>query len=323
MGVNMIEGLPPEAEPNQALRVVGDAYAPGILAPTVLIVRRESVALDRERLTALHRRLEAAPGVAAVIGPEQQPLPFPVGVVLAPSNDAARLMLLLEDRPHTAAAINDLRALRDRVPSLLDEVGLQGAEYGFAGDTAVGLELIDITVRDIAVVGAAMLLVDLLLLIWFLRAVLAPLFLLAASVLVVLTALGVTGLAWSLIDPGTGFSFYIVVPIIVLLVSFGVDYNLLVVGRIWHEAESMPFSEAIVEGVTRESPPIAAAGLTLAASFGLLALVPIQPFQQLAMAIAVGVLIDTFFVRPYVVPAGLALLGSRLSRWPARVPPSP
>jgi len=61
-----------------------------------------------------------------------------------------------------------------------------------------------------------------------------------------------------------------------------------------------------------------AAGITLAASFGMLALVPLRQFRELAFVMALGVLIDALVVRSVLVPALLTLLGG-FSAWPRKL----
>ncbi|HZA16475.1 MAG TPA: MMPL family transporter, partial [Pseudonocardiaceae bacterium] len=63
-------------------------------------------------------------------------------------------------------------------------------------------------------------------------------------------------------------------------------------------------------------------GITLAASFALLALIPLVPFRELAFAMAVGVLIDAFIVRSLLMPALISLVG-RASGWPGKKLASP
>jgi RND superfamily putative drug exporter len=103
----------------------------------------------------------------------------------------------------------------------------------------------------------------------------------------------------------------------VLLVALGSDYNVFVVGRIWDEARRRPLRDAVAAAVPPASGAIAAAGLALAASFALLALVPLDQFREIAAAMALGIIIDTFIVRSLLVPA-LVVLAGRAGRWPAR-----
>jgi RND superfamily putative drug exporter len=103
----------------------------------------------------------------------------------------------------------------------------------------------------------------------------------------------------------------------VLLISLSSDYNVLIAGRIWREAERRPMREAIAVAIPQASRAIRAAGLSLAASFALVALIPIRPFRELAAMMALGILLETFLVRSLLAPAVLAVLG-RLAGWPGR-----
>jgi putative drug exporter of the RND superfamily len=101
----------------------------------------------------------------------------------------------------------------------------------------------------------------------------------------------------------------------VLLVSLGSDYNVFVVGRIWEEARALPARDAVAVAAPRASGAITTAGVALAASFGLLAVIPLEQFRQLAIIMAVGVMLDSIIVRSFLVPALVALTG-RLGMWP-------
>jgi RND superfamily putative drug exporter len=103
----------------------------------------------------------------------------------------------------------------------------------------------------------------------------------------------------------------------VLLVSLGSDYNVFVVGRIWEEARSRPVREAVAVAAPRASRAITTAGVALAASFGLLAVIPLEQFRQMAIIMAVGVILDTVVVRSLLVPSLVALTG-RAGMWPGR-----
>jgi RND superfamily putative drug exporter len=61
---------------------------------------------------------------------------------------------------------------------------------------------------------------------------------------------------------------------------------------------------------------ITSAGLVLAATFSVLAVLPLVFMMQLGITVAAGVLLDTFVVRTLLVPA-LVLDTGRRSWWPS------
>jgi RND superfamily putative drug exporter len=149
----------------------------------------------------------------------------------------------------------------------------------------------------------------------FLRALLAPLYLLVASVLALLSALGLTVWIFQDIIGYSGLVYYVPFAVAVLLISLGSDYNVFVVGRIWEEARRRPLRDAVAVAVPRASRAITTAGLALAAGFGVLALVPLRQFWEIAAAMIIGIVLDTFVVRSLLVPALVVLFG-RAGRWP-------
>jgi len=96
----------------------------------------------------------------------------------------------------------------------------------------------------------------------------------------------------------------------VLLVALGSDYNIFGVGPAWREARGRPLREALAITLPQSSRAIRTAAFTLAVSFGLLALVPLRPFRELAFALAAGVLIDAFIVRSLLAPSLLTVMES-------------
>ena len=149
----------------------------------------------------------------------------------------------------------------------------------------------------------------------FLRSLVAPIYLIAASVLALLAALGLSAYAFGpLFDPGA-VSFFVPFAVSILLLALGSDYNVFLVGRIWDEARQRPLREAVAVADARAARSISTAGLILAASFALLALVPLTIFHAVALTMGIGLLLDTFIVRRLLVPALVVLVGRR-SGWP-------
>jgi RND superfamily putative drug exporter len=318
LGVSFTAALPSDSAPHTAAQAAASGFAPGIVAPTELLLQGSGVGSDREKLARLGRAVGDQPGVAGVLSPEALPDEVVRGALVTKNGDAARLIVVLDHDPLGPTAIRDLNHLSTQLPGLLEQAGLGDARYGLAGDTAVAGELVAATNADLKRIAVAVLLVNLVLLMVFLRAIVAPVLLLACSVLALAASLGCLTLVFQDRLGHDGVAFYVPFAASVLLLSLGSDYNIYGVGHVWTRAKHTTMRKAIAERVPETSGAITAAGITLAASFGMLALVPLRQFRELAFVMGLGVLIDALVVRAVMVPALLALLGD-FSAWPRRL----
>jgi len=321
LGISLPDELPKDAEAARAAAAAGQGFAPGVTSPSEILVRRDGITSDTGALARLNMLVSRERGLAGVIGPGTLPPRVTPKVFLASDGSAARMSVLLSDDPLGADGLEALRHLRARMPALIDRAGLGGATFGIAGDSALAGETVDRTVDALGAIVIAALVADFVLLAIFLRALVAPLYLLAASTLVVAAALGLTTLVFQAGLGHPGLTYYVPFATAVLLLALGSDYNVFVVGRIWQEARVRPLRDAIRVAAPRAGRAIGVAGLALAGSFGLLAVIPLVPFREFAFAMAVGVLIDSFVVRSLLVPALMTLFG-RASHWPGRGPSS-
>lgn len=315
LGFTLIRGLPEASSVRQAETAAAEGFAPGILAPTEVLIEQEGLAAKRDALVRLEELISREEGVAGVVGPREEPADVATNAVVAEDGSAARIAVILAEEPLGAPAIEDLRALEERLPGLLDEAGLAGASVALAGDTALAENTVTLTVDDLKRIALAALGVNLLFLVLFLRSLVAPLFLLASSVLALGATLGLTTYVFQRLLGYDEITYYVPFAAAVLLVSLGSDYNVFVVGRVWEEARKRPLREAISIAVPRASKTITVAGIALAASFAVLAIVPLRSFAELGFALAVGVLVDAFVVRSLLVPALISLFGDA-SWWP-------
>ena len=242
--------------------------------------------------------------------------------MLARSGDAARFVVIEKTDPLDATAISRVRSLQDDLPALGRSAGLTAVRYEVAGETALTGDSIGSVLADLARIALAIMLVTLVLLALFLRSLLAPVYLLAASILAVFATLGLTILIGQDILGYGSLVYFVPFAAGVLLVSLGSDYNVFVVGRIWEEARRRPVADAVAVATPQASRAITTAGVAVAASFAMLAVIRLEQFRQIALAMALGVVIDAIAVRSLLVPALVALFG-RLGMWPGnrRVPP--
>ena len=316
LGSPLIRELPASAEAARAEIAASHGFVPGILAPTDVLVFGTGLDTQASGLRRLQREIGHQPGVAGVVGPADLPAAArPLHLMVTASGTAARFAVIERTDPLGPAAVQRVRALERDLPALARSAGLTGVRFEVGGETALTAESIDATTADMARIAIAVLAVTLLLLAVFLRAVLAPVYLLAASVLALLAALGVTVWIFQGLLGYEGLVYFVPFAVGVLLVSLGSDYNIFVVGRIWEEARRRPLRDAVATAAPRASRAITTAGVALAASFAVLAVIPLDQFRELAAAMALGVMIDAFVVRSLMVPALVALFG-RAGRWP-------
>ncbi|MFE2458271.1 MMPL family transporter [Streptomyces sp. NPDC059402] len=222
------------------------------------------------------------------------------------------LTVLASAPPQSAAETATIEALRDK---------LDGSYVG--GPSAEQIDLENTNARDTAIVVPIVLLSVLLILTVLLRSLVAPLILVAAVVAVWGAALGIGGLVFDPLfgfegtDPGLGLLSF------VFLVALGVDYGIFLMHRMREESlNGAEPTQAALSALRTTGGVIASAGLVLAATFAVLTSMPMVQLVELGFVIAVGVLLDTFLVRTYLVTSASVALRRRVW-WPGRLSREP
>lgn len=306
LGLPITGDLLSTTEPARAEQAAARGFARGILSPTEVVVEGRGIGQRTAELTRMQALLERRPHVAAVVGPAQERQGGLPGAVISRDGSAARFAVVLDLDPLSGQALEVVDDLRRDLPGVADQAGLRGARTAMAGDSALARETISMMLGDLGRIAIAVLVVNLLVLGVFLRSMTAPLYLVLASALALAASLGLTKLVFQDWLAFGDLAYFVPFAGAVLLCALGSDYNVFVVGRVWQEARERPLREAIAVAVPRAARAITVAGMTLAASFAVLAIVPLHSFRQFAFAMAVGVLIETFLVRSLLVPALLS-----------------
>jgi RND superfamily putative drug exporter len=219
----------------------------------------------------------------------------------------------------TLAAPGDSREAGQTIRELRQAVrAVPGAEAKVGGYTATNLDVQDIAQRDRLVVIPLILVVTLVILVLLLRAVVAPLVLIGTVVLSFLATMGVSGVFFRDVAGFAGADSSFPLFAFVFLVAFGVDYNIFLMTRVREETARRGHRAGTLTGLAVTGGVITSAGIVLAATFGVLAVLPLVFLAELAFAVAFGVLLDTLVVRSLLVPALTIDLGPA-SWWPSRL----
>ncbi|MCQ8827589.1 MMPL family transporter [Streptomyces malaysiensis] len=212
--------------------------------------------------------------------------------------------------PQSARETATLHALRSGLVRVEDADALVG------GPSAQQLDLKDTNARDRMLVIPLVLIAVLLILAALLRSLVAPLVLVVAVVAVWGAAMGLGGLffepvfGFAGVDPGLPLLSF------VFLVALGVDYGIFLMHRMREESlRGANVPDAAVTALRTTGGVIASAGLVLAATFAVLATLPMVMLVEMGFVVAVGVLLDTFLVRTYLVTSASLLL-KRWVWWP-------
>jgi RND superfamily putative drug exporter len=212
------------------------------------------------------------------------------------------------DSPAAIAAVQDLRtAVRD----------IPGADAKVGGQTAITMDLNAAQDHDNKLIIPPVLLVILVIIGLVLRAVVAPLLLVATVVLSFAAALGLSALAFHALgfhraDPSLPLDAF------VFLVALGIDYNIFLMTRAREEARRSGTRQGMLTALAATGGVITSAGLVLAATFSVFATVPMVFFAELGITIALGIVLDTFIVRSIVVSALTFDIGRRIW-WPGNL----
>ena len=202
---------------------------------------------------------------------------------------------------------------------------LAGAEtVGVTGQPAFTYDVAQLSNDDLHTVIPIAIAVIAVLLALVMRSLVAPLYLIASVVLSYFSALGLTALVFMRAAGQPGLTFILPFLLFVFLLALGEDYNILVMARIREEAATLPLREAVGRALSVTGTTVTSAGLVLALTFGVLAVVGsasagpanVRTVVDVGVGLALGVLMDTFLVRTLLVPSAVVLIG-RWNWWPS------
>ena len=280
-----------EVESVEGQELLAQSFPSGASLPADVIVR------DPADVPAVTRALEEAPGVESVSPP------------VAEGDEGVLVQATLELPPYSTEAFDLIEPIRERAQEAAPDT-LVG------GPTAVEFDVREAAAWDSAVIPPIVLVVVFLILVLLLRAVVAPLILIGTVILSFLAALGVGYFAFDVIFDFPGSDPSLPLFAFVFLVALGVDYNIFLVARAREETLKHGTREGILRALAVTGGVITSAGIVLAGTFSVLAVLPLVFLTEIGFVVAFGVLLDTFLVRSVLVPALVLETGPKVW-WPS------
>ncbi|SDX22500.1 MMPL family transporter [Paenibacillus sp. CF384] len=302
-----LSSFPADSPSREGFTLIADHFNAGELAPVQVIAETKSA----EQGEAVHSALAALPFVKKVTDPVQG----------ASNSDLLRFEVELAVNPYSIEAIDHIPQLRHAAEQALtattsDSTADTAKQVWIGGQTAEQYDTKQTTGDDAKLIIPAILILIAILLLAYLRSFVAMLYLIATVLLSYYSALGLGWVVLHYLFGTEAIQGLIPLYSFVFIVALGEDYNIFMISSIWKKARHMPLRQAVKEGVSQTGSVITSAGLILAGTFAVLATLPIQVLVQFGTITAIGVLLDTFIVRPFLVPAITVLCG-RAAFWPA------
>ncbi|MGH3180745.1 MAG: MMPL family transporter, partial [Streptosporangiaceae bacterium] len=221
--------------------------------------------------------------------------------------------------PSTTAAMNAVPSIRAEAAAAAKTLG--ATEYGVGGEAPAFYDISAISNSDLARVVPVAIVVIGLLLCLVIRSLIAPIYLIASVALSFFAALGLSVILFIKLGGESGLTFILPFLMFIFLLALGEDYNILVMSRIREEAHHYPLREAVSRALAATGTTVTSAGLVLAGTFSVFALVGGRgsggsQIRDVGVGLALGVLMDTFLVRTLLVPSAVVLIG-RWNWWPS------
>jgi len=293
-GLTQADAYRDEVESLQGQELLAKSFPAGASAATEIIVAEPG------DIEAVSQAVGDVEGVAEVAPTELS------------SGSGTLVNATLEPEPYSSEAFNLIPELRAAAKQA------SGPETLVGGPSAIEYDLRQAAARDNRVIIPIALVVVLLVLVLLLRSLLAPLLLIGTVILSFAAALGISLVVFDVIFgfPGVDPSFPLFA--FIFLVALGIDYNIFLMARVREETQRHGTRSGMVRGLAVTGGVITSAGIVLAGTFSVLALLPLVFLTEIGFVIAFGVLLDTFIVRSILVPALVLDIGPKIW-WPSRL----
>jgi putative drug exporter of the RND superfamily len=298
-----LSSFPKDMPSREGFNIISEHFNPGELAPVQVIIqtdgKNQSVKSNLEKLPYVELVSDGRPG--------------------AKDKNILNYNVEMNVNPYSNEAMNHITDLRKTVEKGLKSAGITDSseKVWIGGLTAEQYDTRQTTNNDSKLIIPIVISIIAVLLLVYLRSITATAYLIGTVLLSYFSALGLGWVILHYIFGVEAIQGFIPLYSFVFIVALGEDYNIFMISSIWKKSRKLPLLQAIKEGVAESGSVITSAGLILAGTFAILTTLPIQVLVHFGTITAIGVLLDTFIVRPLLVPAITVLLGKWVF-WPSK-----
>lgn len=314
---NMLKSFPEDMSSRQGFEILEEEYPPGQLAPMDIVLTSEEPFNfnedTRANIKKIITQIEQTSGIDSVSphitdemidGSEELP-----DNVVSESGKSVRMQVIVDGNPYEKDALATVASIRELEKDMLTNYHFSPDTHSLhiAGQTAEQLDVQQMNKRDMILLFTLVTVLLTLVLGFQTKSVLMPVLMMGTILLSYGAALGMGWFMFKTFFGFDSFSYRLPVYTFVFMVALGIDYNIMLVSRVKELAHSMPWKQAVGEGVALTGGVISSAGLILAATFSVLITQPLQELFLFGSIMALGILLDTFIIRGFLLPSLLIL----------------
>ncbi|WP_054956432.1 MMPL family transporter [Paenibacillus dakarensis] len=224
------------------------------------------------------------------------------------------LDVVFEGNPYAAGTLDSIKLIEEAVDRAVKGTKLENAQQAISGVTSTYADLKMISDEDYNRTVILMLTGILLILIFLLRSIVMPIYLMFSLIITYYVSLGITefvfvdmlgysGISWA--TPFFGF---------VMLMALGVDYSIFLMDR-FNENRTMSVQDAILHAMRNMGTVILSAVLILGGTFAAMYPSGVLSMMQIATVVLTGLVLYALLFLPFFVPVMVKMFG-RANWWP-------
>ena len=237
---------------------------------------------------------------------------------LSPDGKSARMFITHETDPATVDGIKRVDGERKAAQEALKMSSLSNAKIYLGGVAATYKDMADGAKYDLLIAVVSSLTLIFMIMLILTRSAVAALVIVGTAASSIAASFGISVLLWQDVF-GIQVQWLVMLMSVIILLAVGSDYNLLLVSRFKDEIHA-GLKTGIIRSMAGTGGVVTSAGLVFAATMAAMMGSQLVVLAQMGSTIALGLLIDTFVVRSFLMPSIATLLG-RWFWWPQVVYP--
>lgn len=233
---------------------------------------------------------------------------------LSPDRKIVKFEAILDIHPYSKDALLLVDDVQEQVAHAIDKTRLEVNDFQIGGISSMNNDLDAVSAKDYTRTATLMLIGIFIILVFMLRSIVMPLYILASLLLTYFTALGLTELIFIRIAGQEGLTWAIPFFSFVMLIALGVDYSIFLMSR-FNEYKDALLYDGMMKSMRNMGTVIISATIILGGTFAAMLPAGVLSLLQIASVVIIGLALYALIILPLLTPIFVKLFG-KYNWWP-------